>query len=172
MKKLRGRWNPTSEQISVLIDCAAARMPITRAAELVGIAPRALWLFVRRIGLPGLFGAWKDRPRYKPISSASGGSRTAETEAGPSEIDIPISSPSGHPMTPHKRLTTHGASLAHGTKRKRWRARAYIGGRDVHLGYFASQEEARAAHAAAVKAHLGEKYLIAGPGPLRVRAKP
>jgi hypothetical protein len=165
MKKLRGRWNPTSEQISILIDCAAARMPITRAAELVGIAPRALWLFVRRIGLPGLFGLWKDRPRHKPVSRASGGSKL-----GPSEIDIPISSPSGHPMTPHKRLTTHGASLAHWTKRKRWRARAYIGGRDVHLGYFESAELARAAHA--VKAHLGERFLIAGPGPLRVRAKP
>jgi hypothetical protein len=69
MKKLRDRWNPTPEQISIAIDCAVARMPITRAAELVGVGPRTLWLFTKRVGLPGIFGAWKDRPRYVSVSS-------------------------------------------------------------------------------------------------------
>jgi hypothetical protein len=37
MKKLRGRWAPSSEQIELVIDCAVARMPIVKAAELLGI---------------------------------------------------------------------------------------------------------------------------------------
>jgi hypothetical protein len=58
------------------------------------------------------------------------------------------------------RLVNHGASLAaRPTLRCPWRARIYIGGKDRHLGYFATREEAKAAHAAAVKAHLGERYL-------------
>jgi hypothetical protein len=77
MKKLRGRWHPTPEQISLAIDCATSRMPITRAAELIGIKPRTLWIFSKRVGLPGLFDAWKDRPRYKATSSPVAGSRTA-----------------------------------------------------------------------------------------------
>jgi hypothetical protein len=80
MKKLRGRWTPTPQQISVAIDCAVARMPITRAAELLGIKPRTLWVFARRVDLP-VFGAWKDRPRYVPFSGPPVGSRAAETSA-------------------------------------------------------------------------------------------
>jgi hypothetical protein len=45
---------------------------------------------------------------------------------------------------------------------KVWRSRIYIDGKNRHLGYFESQEEAQAAYAAAVKAHLGERYLKAG----------
>jgi hypothetical protein len=77
-----GRWKPTPEQIALAIDCAVARMPITRAAGLVGVGPRTLWLFAKRVGLSGIFGAWRDQPRYVlPVSSGSGGSRTAETAA-------------------------------------------------------------------------------------------
>jgi hypothetical protein len=50
--KVRGRWSPSREQISLAIDCS--RMPITRAAELIGVGPRTLWLFAKRVGLPGL----------------------------------------------------------------------------------------------------------------------
>jgi hypothetical protein len=57
------------------------------------------------------------------------------------------------------RLPIHGASLAAWAKRKPWRARIYVGGKHVSLGYFETPEEARAAHAAAVKAHLGEHFL-------------
>jgi hypothetical protein len=60
---------------------------------------------------------------------------------------------------PRPRLPTHGASLAAWAKRRPWRARVYLGGKHLSLGYFATREEARAAHAAAVKAHLGERYL-------------
>jgi hypothetical protein len=81
MKKLRGRRSPSLEQISLATDCAVGRMPIVKAAELIGVAPRTLWLFAKRINLPGIFGAWKDRPRYVPVSSASGGSRTGKSVA-------------------------------------------------------------------------------------------
>ncbi len=80
MKKLRGRWHPSSEQISLAIDCAAARMPIDRAAVLLGVGPRTVWIWARRIRLP-LFDAWRDRPRYVPPPRGSCGSRTAETPA-------------------------------------------------------------------------------------------
>jgi hypothetical protein len=75
MKERRGRWSPSREQISLAIDCAAARMPISKAAELIGIGPRTLWIFTRRVNLPGLFGAWRDRPRYVVVSRVSGGSK-------------------------------------------------------------------------------------------------
>jgi hypothetical protein len=60
---------------------------------------------------------------------------------------------------PRPRLPIHGASLASWCKRKPWRARVYLGGRQRSLGYFSTREEARAAHTAAVKAHLGEQFL-------------
>jgi hypothetical protein len=50
-KRGRGRWNPTPEQISVAVDCAVARMPVTRAAQLIGISPRTLRAFPKRIGV-------------------------------------------------------------------------------------------------------------------------
>jgi hypothetical protein len=75
VKKTRGRWHPTPEQISVAIDCAVARMPITRAAGLIGIGPRTLWLFAKRAGSPGIFEAWKGLP------ARVAGSRTAEAVA-------------------------------------------------------------------------------------------
>jgi hypothetical protein len=79
--KTRGRWDSSLEQISVAIDCAVARMSIEKAAELVGVKPRTLWLFSKRVGLPGIFDAWKARPRYMPISRVSGGARTAISAA-------------------------------------------------------------------------------------------
>jgi hypothetical protein len=81
MKERRGRWNPSSQQISLALDCVVARMPLEKAAELLDVKPRSLWIFVRRLGLP-IFKAWEVRPRYqKAISSATVGSRTAETPA-------------------------------------------------------------------------------------------
>jgi hypothetical protein len=82
LKERRGRWHPSQAQISLAIDCAVARMPIGKAAGLLGVGPRTLWLFAKRTGLPDIFGAWRDRPRYVSPPRASGGSRTAET-AGP-----------------------------------------------------------------------------------------
>jgi hypothetical protein len=61
----RGRWSPSSQQISLAIDCAVARMPIARAAEILGVGPRTVWLWARRIDLP-VFDAWRARPRYVP----------------------------------------------------------------------------------------------------------
>jgi hypothetical protein len=60
---------------------------------------------------------------------------------------------------------SHGASHAAWAKRakwSKWRSRIYLDGENVHLGYFDTPEQARAAHAAAVKAHLGERYLKSG----------
>jgi hypothetical protein len=48
VKKLRGRWAPTPEQISLLIDCSVARMSVEKAAELIGVKPRTVWLFGKR----------------------------------------------------------------------------------------------------------------------------
>ena len=62
----------------------------------------------------------------------------------------------------HRRRAEHGASQAAWAGRpewQAWRARIWLAGRNVHLGYFASEEEAQAAHARAVKAYLGEAYL-------------
>jgi hypothetical protein len=70
MKERRGRWNPSPAQISLAIDCATARMPLEKAAVLLNIKPRSLWIFARRIDLPGIFGIWRDRPRYKPAHAA------------------------------------------------------------------------------------------------------
>jgi hypothetical protein len=71
-KRVRGRWAPSPEQISLAIDCAIAKMPIDKAAELIGVRPRTLWLFAKRVGgstaastlarYPGSFDAWKALP--------------------------------------------------------------------------------------------------------------
>jgi hypothetical protein len=53
----------------------------------------------------------------------------------------------------------NGASLAGWSKSKPWRARIYIAGRHISLGYYATREEAKAAHAEAVRERLGERYL-------------
>jgi hypothetical protein len=74
MKRVRGRWSPSSDQISLALDCAAARMPITRAAGLLGVGPRTLWIFAKRVGLP-IFAAWEGSP------ARVAGSRTAKMPA-------------------------------------------------------------------------------------------
>jgi hypothetical protein len=86
------------------------------------------------------------------------------------ETAVPVHSghlrPRGHPMTaPHRRRSTDGASLQLHNKPRPWRAKIYLAGRQVSLGYYASPEEARAAHAAAVQEHLGERYLKSGAEP-------
>jgi hypothetical protein len=82
MTKARGfgRWHPSPEQISIALDCVVARVPITRAAELIGIKPRTLWVFARRINLP-VFKAWRDRPRYVRGCSSAEAATMAETSA-------------------------------------------------------------------------------------------
>jgi hypothetical protein len=55
------RWQPSPEQIALGIDCAVARIPIERAAELLGVKPRTLRSFCRRIGA-----------RQKAITSGTG----------------------------------------------------------------------------------------------------
>jgi hypothetical protein len=168
---MKGRWSPSPAQISVAIDCAIARMPIARAAELLGIGPRTLWIFTRRLD-PSIFAAWRDRPRYLPVSRGSGGSLAAISPAG-GHLSRPrryMRGPlgrRGHPMTPRLRQPIHGASLAAWSKRRPWRARVYIAGEERSLGYFATKEEARAAHAEAVKRHLGEAYLKRGAAEVR-----
>jgi hypothetical protein len=61
-----GRWHPSQEQISLAIDCAVARMPIGKAAGLLGVGPRTLWLFAKRAGLPDIFGAWREVAPGRP----------------------------------------------------------------------------------------------------------
>jgi hypothetical protein len=65
----------------------------------------------------------------------------------------------------HRRPPGCGASLVPAAVHKPWRGRIYLNRKVVHLGYFATRDEAIAAHADAVKAHLGEKYLKAGARP-------
>jgi AP2 domain len=57
---------------------------------------------------------------------------------------------------PRHRSPDQGASFAAHAKRKRWRARIWINGRDRQLGYYDTQEEARQAHADAAR-RLGLK---------------
>jgi hypothetical protein len=64
-------------------------------------------------------------------------------------------------MTAHRRRAGQGASLVPDVMCRPWRGRIYVGGKAIHLGYFATAEEARAAHAAAVKERLGEQFLKA-----------
>jgi hypothetical protein len=64
-------------------------------------------------------------------------------------------------MKARHRLLTHGASLADWSKSKPWRARIYFGGKERSLGYFATREEARQAHADAAR-HLGIKLKSEG----------
>jgi hypothetical protein len=39
MKKVRGRWAPTPAQVELVVDCSTAKMPLERAAEIVGVKP-------------------------------------------------------------------------------------------------------------------------------------
>jgi hypothetical protein len=57
------RWNPSSEQIALAIDCAVARVPLDRAAALLGIKPRTLRSFLKRI---------EAARAQKPISAPDG----------------------------------------------------------------------------------------------------
>jgi hypothetical protein len=59
----------------------------------------------------------------------------------------------------HCRLTAHGATACPGLSRP-WRSQIFLDGRNLHLGYFSTAEEARAAHSDAVKENLGAQYLM------------
>lgn len=53
---------------------------------------------------------------------------------------------------PRHRSPSQGASFSTWAKRRPWRARVYVRGRDVHLGYYyGSREEAIEARADAVR---------------------
>jgi hypothetical protein len=54
-------------------------------------------------------------------------------------------------MTPRARLPTQGASFVPKTKRRPWRSRIYLNGKHMSLGYYASPEAARQAHALAAE---------------------
>jgi hypothetical protein len=43
------RWKPSAEQLALVIDCTVARVPLERAAALLGIKPRTLRGFLKRI---------------------------------------------------------------------------------------------------------------------------
>jgi hypothetical protein len=51
MKKVRGRWSASPEQIELVLDCARARMSLEKTAELLGVGPRTVWIFARRHGM-------------------------------------------------------------------------------------------------------------------------
>jgi hypothetical protein len=144
--KVRGRWAPSPEQIELVIDCATAKVPLEKAAELVGVKPRTVRIFSRRIG--------------RPFPACVGRSGTGKTAA-------PASPRPGRRflMAAHRRRAGQGASLAPRVMCRPWRGRVYLGGKHCHLGYFSTRDEAVAAHAAAVKAHLGETYLKARAQP-------
>ncbi len=44
------RWQPSPEQISLIIDCEVSHTPLERAAALLGIKPRTLKTFLKRLG--------------------------------------------------------------------------------------------------------------------------
>jgi hypothetical protein len=72
--KVRGRWSPSPEQIELVIDCSTARMPLEKAAELLGVKPRTIWLYGKRHGMA--FPAPRGRPRTEAqagYASVSGG---------------------------------------------------------------------------------------------------
>jgi hypothetical protein len=131
-KRARRRWSPTPQQISLAIDCATARMPITRAAELLGVGPRTLWIFVKRLGLPGLFDVWQQQDRPPCV---------------------------GRAKAPNRRPAGRGVSLNPRLMERPWRARVSLDGRICHLGYFQTKELAHEARDNYIKAHLGERYL-------------
>jgi hypothetical protein len=65
-------------------------------------------------------------------------------------------------MTVHRRPAIAGASLVPQVMHRPWRSRIFVAGKNIHLGYFATREAAKAAHTEAVKRHLGERYLTVG----------
>jgi hypothetical protein len=62
-------------------------------------------------------------------------------------------------VTVHRRRAGQGASLVPRAMHRTWRGRIYLNRKVVHLGYFATRDEAIAAHAKAVQERLGERYL-------------
>jgi hypothetical protein len=60
----------------------------------------------------------------------------------------------------HCRLTANGATFVCARLRKPWRSQIYFDGNNHQIGYFSTAEQARSAHADAVREHLGEQYLV------------
>jgi hypothetical protein len=87
----RGKWHPSPAQIELVLDCVNAKVPLERAAELLDIGPRSLWLFARRVGSPSIFAIWKDRPRHEAISRVRVAARTPEMH--PASEAFPAAAP-------------------------------------------------------------------------------
>ena len=67
------RWKPSPDQISLAIDCATARVSIGSAAALLGISPRTMRSFLRRL---------EKARAQKAISRDLGGPTAAEMPPG------------------------------------------------------------------------------------------
>jgi hypothetical protein len=79
---MMGRWSPSPEQIELVIDCVTARLPLGKAAELLGVGPRTVWIFARRIGMPFPAPAGRSRAPKTPCESILG-ERYLKEEARP-----------------------------------------------------------------------------------------
>jgi hypothetical protein len=155
MTERRGRWHPSPEQVELVLDCATARMPLEKAAKLCGVGPRTISIFAKRHGMtfPGRVAGSRTAEMRPP----SPGRRFLMAVARPGSIR--------RRGERHRRPAGAGASLAPGIMARPWRGRIFIAGKNRHLGYYATKEEAKAAHAAAVQEHLGERYLKAEDRP-------
>jgi hypothetical protein len=49
VKKPRRHWKPSSAQLATIVDCSVARMPLEKAAALIGVGPRTLRSFSKRV---------------------------------------------------------------------------------------------------------------------------
>jgi hypothetical protein len=73
MKKLRGRWSPSPAQVELIIDCLNARVSPEKAAELIGVGLRTVWIFARRIGRPFPACVWRSKTAETPAPAPGGG---------------------------------------------------------------------------------------------------
>jgi hypothetical protein len=60
---------------------------------------------------------------------------------------------------PRYRSANQGASFSAWAKKQPWRARVYVRGKNIQVGYFTTREEALEARADAVRRHLGDGLL-------------
>jgi hypothetical protein len=66
------------------------------------------------------------------------------SESSSSSAEFPAPARAVLSSTPRPRLADHGASLASWAKKRQWRARVYLNGKHISVGYYGSAEEARA----------------------------
>jgi hypothetical protein len=81
---MRAKWKPSPEQLEAAIDAAVARVPVERAAELLGVKPRTLRSFCRR--LEACRGTVRNDMRKSSADNAESlRSRRPEGAGGPDE---------------------------------------------------------------------------------------